>query len=294
MPDYALHLPGDVQNPMAFLEAKRMNESLTSDHRKKLFEATNYARDKGVDVQYCILTNGDRWELIEPDNGVFRPIFSLQISKKSATECAQVFRKDFPKPPGFDAATPTISPIDPSLVPPSPKSVIDAILSDIPSTSIDLPKVLAYFVFCFTPSILIGWNTGLWVAVPRSIRAADDLTLFILYIFFVTLSLPIAVRVVHLLFQYPKSKKERDVWRLIPLFTPISGDRASTLYWVFVAIVCGVGGGAIPGFFLGKLLGEFQATQPLIVFTVIASLYVLLWLLPSLFKRVFRNKQKAL
>ena len=88
VPDYALHLPDDVRDPMAFLEAKRMNEQLTPAHRKQLFEATKYARDKGVGIRYCILTNGNRWELTEPDNGGYRPIFSLSMSEKPASECA--------------------------------------------------------------------------------------------------------------------------------------------------------------------------------------------------------------
>ena len=82
---------------------------------------------------------------------------------------------------------------------------------------------------------------------------------------------------------------------MIPLFTPIKGDRLITLYWVVIATVGGVGVGGLSGFFLGKLLGEFLDAlgRPLLVFAVLFTLYVLLVLLPSLLKRVFRNKQKA-
>ena len=299
VPDYALHLPDDISNPIAFLEAKRMNEPLTSDHRKRLFEAAKYARNKGVEVQYCILTNGDRWDLYKPDKRSYLQVFSLLISEKSASKCAQTFHDRFPKPPTLETAESasraeaSASP-PPNTSAPSSRSAIDVILSGMPATSIDLPKVLAYFTFCFTSSILIGWYTGYRFANPRSIRPADDLALFILYIFLCMFAIVLAARVVHLLFQYPKSKKETDVWRLIPLFTPIKGDRPITLYWVVIATVGGIGVGGLSGFFLGKLLAEFlDALGLLLLFAVPLTLFVLLVLLPSLLKRVFRNKQKA-
>ena len=294
VPDYALHLPDDISNPIAFLEAKRMNEPLTSAHRKQLFDATKHARDKGVEVQYCILTNGDRWDLYRPAKGLYCRVFSLSISEKSASECAQKFRKHFPKPPGFEDTRSALPSTPPTLDPSAHLSIIDFILSRAPATRIDLRKVLAYFTFCFTSSILIGWYTGYRFANPRSIRPADDLALFILYIFLCMFAIVLAARVVHLLFQYPKSKKETDVWRLIPLFTPIKGDRPITLYWVVIATVGGIGVGGLSGFFLGKLLAEFlDALGPLLLFAVPLTLFVLLVLLPSLLKRVFRNKQKA-
>ena len=198
------------------------------------------------------------------------------------------------KPPKVQVARKPLHRHRPTLPLPSSRSAIDVILSGMPATSIDLPKVLAYFTFCFTSSILIGWYTGYRFANPRSIRPADDLALFILYIFLCMFAIVLAARVVHLLFQYPKSKKETDVWRLIPLFTPIKGDRPITLYWVVIATVGGIGVGGLSGFFLGKLLAEFlDALGLLLLFAVPLTLFVLLVLLPSLLKRVFRNKQKA-
>ena len=92
--DYALHQQDNPGRLIAFIEAKKMRDDLTDGDRNQVL---GYAKERNV--QHFILTNGDRWELYEPTNGVYRPIFSLYISENSASECAQTFRDHFPKPP---------------------------------------------------------------------------------------------------------------------------------------------------------------------------------------------------
>lgn len=79
--DYALHAPYQRAHPIAFIEAKRMSEDLTDDHRN---QAITYAFDKGDSVQYVGLTNGDRWELYEVSKDGPRTIFDFSIRDQSA------------------------------------------------------------------------------------------------------------------------------------------------------------------------------------------------------------------
>ena len=249
VPDYALHLPDDVRDPMAFLEAKRMNEQLTPAHRKQLFEATKYARDKGVGIRYCILTNGNRWELTEPDNGGYRPIFSLSISEKPASECARLFLEHFPKPPGFEA---TVSANRPAV------ATLDA-LSRVPETDViptsgwasrvDVPKVLTWLLISFIALGILGWTIGLSIDQPISnVFAAIGLVvmlgLLIIAVIVFRRSFPSAV--------------PRAIGALRrQLFAPINGDRRETWISVAVAISCGSGFGSLSGYIVGYSMADF-------------------------------------
>ena len=81
--DYALHEPGQTKHPVAFIEAKRMNEDLAEDH---LQQVLGYARSR-KSVKYIGLTNGDRWIFYDVSD-VNRPVVDVSISNQSAYLCA--------------------------------------------------------------------------------------------------------------------------------------------------------------------------------------------------------------
>ena len=83
--DYALHAPGQRAQPIAFIEAKRMREDLTDDHREQAFTYA-YIRDS---ARYVGLTNGDRWEFYEAGEDRFLCILDVSIRDESAAHCAE-------------------------------------------------------------------------------------------------------------------------------------------------------------------------------------------------------------
>ena len=86
--DYALHAPGQRAQPIAFIEAKRMREDLTDDHRDQAFTYA-YIRDT---ARYVGLTNGDCWEFYEAGEDRFRCILDISIRDESALHCAEQLR----------------------------------------------------------------------------------------------------------------------------------------------------------------------------------------------------------
>ena len=86
--DYALHAPGRRARPLAFIEAKRMREDLTDDHRDQAFTYAGI-RDS---ARYVGLTNGDRWEFYEAgEDGAYR-ILDISIRDEPALHCAEQLR----------------------------------------------------------------------------------------------------------------------------------------------------------------------------------------------------------
>ena len=286
--DYAFHPPSDRANPIAFLEAKRMNEDLTDEHRNQVF---TYVLDKGGSVRQFGLTNGDRWELYE--KGKPHPI-TFSIRNQPASECARLLLDYFREIPAFETVGSADRPLVPATATPNASaaartSAIDVILSSAPAAHVDVRKVLAYLTFCLISSSSIGWITGVSFARPSSFTF---ITTLIVFIGFVVLAAVLAAAVVHLFFQYPKSK-DRDAWRLIPLFGPINGDRLMTRYWVAVGIVSGVGAGGPSGYVLGDAwMGFLADLGTLSLFFLTLLPFVLFVLLPSLAVRFFRTKKK--
>ena len=82
--DYALHAPGQRAHPIAFIEAKRMREDLSDEHRN---QALKYASRRNS-VEYAGLTNGDRWEFYEIFEDGYSPILNISIRDESAFDCA--------------------------------------------------------------------------------------------------------------------------------------------------------------------------------------------------------------
>ena len=83
--DYALHAPGQRAQPIAFIEAKRMREDLTDDHRDQAF---TYADIRDT-ARYVGLTNGDCWEFYEAHEDRFHCILDVSIRDESAAYCAE-------------------------------------------------------------------------------------------------------------------------------------------------------------------------------------------------------------
>ena len=149
--DYALletdH--GGQQQPIAFIEAKRLNENLRN-HRAQML---TYSNMEGV--KYAGLTNGDRWELYE----VFkeaplaeRCIFSISISRQSAFDCAGQLLRLKRSNLGTGEA---LSPQDNEAV-----DVAEAPAMDVSKTLIWLSVVL------LVSGAAIGYGTGFWAAQP--------------------------------------------------------------------------------------------------------------------------------
>lgn len=90
--DYAIHKPNRRGSPIAFVEAKRMDEELNREHRAQLFA---YARKRESSVQKAMLTNGDIWELYELEGGEFRRVLTVSIRQQSARECAAILAANF-------------------------------------------------------------------------------------------------------------------------------------------------------------------------------------------------------
>ena len=85
--DYALlKSRKQINQPIAFIEVKRMDSDLSDDHREQVF---NYAWNRSS-VKYAILTNGDSWEVhsIDSDKKITR-VFDVSIRSQKARDCAE-------------------------------------------------------------------------------------------------------------------------------------------------------------------------------------------------------------
>ena len=96
--DYALHAPGQRAQPIAFIEAKRMREDLTDDHRDQAFTYANI-RDT---ARYVGLTNGDCWEFYEAHEDRFHCILDVSIRDESAAYCAEQLLRFRRRAGGFE------------------------------------------------------------------------------------------------------------------------------------------------------------------------------------------------
>ena len=98
--DYALHAPGGRGHPVALIEAKRMREDLTDDHRDQVF----YYAETKESVRYAVLTNGDCWEFYEIVGDAWpRLILDVSIRRESARNCAARFSLLRQNPADFEA-----------------------------------------------------------------------------------------------------------------------------------------------------------------------------------------------
>ena len=218
--DYAFHPPTDRANPIAFLEAKRMNEDLTDEHRNQVF---TYVLDKGGSVRQFGLTNGDRWELYELNEGEPRKIFEFSIHKQSASDCADLLFSHFPMLNRPSAARSLKS------AEALPRVVHNAgIMSGVPeihvlpsrrlTNHVDVPKALTWLGVSLIVFGILGWVSGVWKAQP--------IEGFFEYVglFIVAVGMILAVVLVRRFFPSTVPVVLR-ILRLKWLFAPINGNR---------------------------------------------------------------------
>ena len=249
--DYAFHPPSDRANPIAFLEAKRMNEDLTDEHRNQVF---TYVLDKGGSVRQFGLTNGDRWELYELNEGEPRKIFEFSIHKQSASDCADLLFSHFPMLNRPSAARSLKS------AEALPKVVHNAgIMSGVPeihvlpsrrlTNHVDVPKALTWLGVSLIVFGILGWVSGVWKAQP--------IEGFFEYVglFIVAVGMILAVVLVRRFFPSTVPVVLR-ILRLKWLFAPINGNRRKTLIWVVLATVFGIGVGGVGGHLIGLQTGQ--------------------------------------
>ena len=249
--DYALHPPGQRANPIAFLEAKRMKEDLTDEHRNQVF---NYVLDKGGSVRQFGLTNGDRWELYELNEGEPRRLFEFSIHKQSASDCADLFFSHFPMLNTPSAAR-SLKPAEAlprmahnaGLVSGAPE--IHVLPSRRLPNHVDVPKVLTWLGVSLIVFGILGWISGVWKAQP--------IEGFFEYVglFIVAVGMILAVVLVRRFFPSTVPVVLR-ILRLKWLFAPINGTRRKTLIWVVLATVFGIGVGCVGGHLIGLQTGQ--------------------------------------
>ncbi len=249
--DYAFHPPGDRANPIAFLEGKRMREELTDEHRDQVFA---YALNKGGKLRHFGLTNGDRWELYELNEGEPRKIFEFSIHKQSASDCADLLFSHFPMLNRPSAAR-SLKPADALTTIVHNAGTISRApeIPSIPSrrlaNNVDVPKVLTWLGAFLIAFGIFGWISGVWTAQP--IEGAFEY----IGLFTVAIGMILAAALVRRF--YPSAGPVvLKILRLKWLFAPINGDRRKTLIWVASAIVCGVGIGGVGGHLIGLQTGQ--------------------------------------
>ena len=268
--DYALHPPGQRANPIAFLEAKRMKEDLTDEHRNQVF---TYVLDKGGSVRQFGLTNGDHWELYELNEGEPCKIFEFSIKKQSASDSADLLLSHFPmlKRPSVVRSLKSAEAL-------TTVTHNAGIMSVLPSrrltNHVDVSKVLTWLGVSLIIFGILGWASGVWKAQPIegffeyvglfSIAVGMILAAVLARRFFPS-TVPVVLRIL----------------RLKWLFAPITGNRRKTLIWVVSATVFGIGVGGVGGHLIGLQTGQavvnaLETLGKVVVVTVIVVIVLLI------------------
>ena len=113
--DYALlKSPGQVAQPLAFIEVKRMNTPLANEH----FEQVMRYAEARKSVGYAVLTNGDEWELYDLDErGPQFQVFAISIRRQPARKCAEALQA-LSRPVLVDGKARGLSPVKGALAQP--------------------------------------------------------------------------------------------------------------------------------------------------------------------------------
>ena len=166
--DYALHSPGDRGRPFAFIEAKRMREDLTDEHR---VQALNYASGKADSVKLVVVTNGDVWDFYQVLEGRHRQICSLSIRRDAADLCAKTLIRGFrmlspegDSPVQGNSLLPKLAVQDVSAAAPSPEVLPSAAAGM--AFSVDTGKILTWFGVLFVAGMMAGYVVGFSSAGP--------------------------------------------------------------------------------------------------------------------------------
>lgn len=234
--DYALHAPGRRAQPFAFIEAKRMREDLTDEHREQAF---TYA-DIRANATHVVLTNGDCWEFYEAREDHFRCILEFSIRDEPARNCAELLLPLERNSGGLDRLGRSQSnDLSPS---PSRGGVAgpERRAENRPASAVDWQRALSWSALTAFGGIVTGYVVGF--------RAADP-------IFDEVYGVVGAAVVVVLIGLGAFLLLPRLPWRLLPWrwLWPIVGDLRKTL----VAL----SGGAVVGGAIGGGLGYAAGTR---------------------------------
>ena len=248
--DYALHSPADRANPVAFVEAKRMSEDLTDDHRLQVLK---YARDKGGKLRHFVLTNGDRWELYELFEGEPLELLKFSVHTQAASDCANLLLSHFPilerpRATGGPSHTQSMKTAAHNVKPIYPASAVDIIPPRRPTNHADVPKVLTWLAVSLIIAGILGWISGVWNAEP--------IEGFFEYVGLFTILIGLILVTMIIRRFYPTAiPTVLGIMRLRWLFAPINGNRRKTFLWIVLAIVFGIGVGGLSGHFVGLQTG---------------------------------------
>ncbi len=244
--DYVLHPPGDRARPVAVIEAKRMGEELTDEHRG---QALTYAFDKADSVTCLAVTNGDEWELYEILEDRYRRAFSLSIRGETAAHCAQTLIS------GFRMLIPDGVTVGPARSPAPDLALHDAgALAAGPEVlppaeagsalSVDTLKILTWLAVFLVVGTVAGYIAGFREADPQGGT-------------FATIGMFVAAIAAIVVAVLARSAIGVALRGIVGALRPkrsggdANGGGRGSLWWLGAAIVAGVFGGGLLGFVLG-------------------------------------------
>ena len=259
--DYALHAPGRRARPLAFIEAKRMREELTDDHRDQAF---TYARIRDS-ARYVGLTNGDRWEFYEAGEDRFRCILDISVRDESAAHCAEQLRWFERGTGGFEGMGRREANV---LSSPRDREGVSAAGRQSDNTgAVDGKRALNWSALSTLCGVIVGYVIGFRAADP----VFDELYGGVGAAVVVVLLGLGAVRFL------PRLRWRRLPWRWL---WPIEGDLRNTLVGLSGGIVVGgaVGGGLgyAAGLGTAQLVSDWLAVIGLVAFVAVLILAVAL------------------
>ena len=282
--DYALHSSGGRAQPFALVEAKRMTEDLSDDHRDQIL---GYAADK-ESVKYAILTNGDCWELYElseeGESLQAHLMIDISIRRESAYDCAVQLlplKRDgsddfaelgaFEDTEDFEAAcpvaafsTPSAKPLVPSYVETSRPFPAPPAIELARAGAVDVGKVLAWLGVTVVVWGITSYIIGFWLAHPTfdTFAGAGAVVVVIVAIVAAVLILP----------RLPWGRLWDLLWR------PVEGGAHRTLVWLGVTLVVGTVIGGVTGYFTGAQTAQSIADMLAIVgaLVVVGALFAVM------------------
>ena len=263
--DNALHAPGDVAHPVAFIEAKRMGKWLTKDHRDQVFK---YAFARAGSIRCVALTNGDRWEFYQILEARSRRICSLSIRRDAADFCAKTlirgFRMMSPEGGSQGQGSPRLPKLgvqDVISAAPSPE-ILPPATAGMPF-SVDLGKILTWFGVFLVAGMMVGYVVGFWTAGPQG-GAFASIGLVVAMMAMIGVGV-LARSVIGVVL-----RGIQGAMRLERSPRHAYGDGRMPPGWLVVAIAAGAFGGGALGYFLG--LGTAQPVMDL--FAVLGKIVV--------------------
>ena len=236
--DYALlKSPEEVGYPIAFIEAKRLNEELDAH----LEQALAYA-DERKSVKHVCLTNGDQWKFYDvSDEAQPCRIFAVSVRGMSASECAkqlQPLMRPNLVPGGVGAPVPPSKTLGQSIAPEYPVRSPEP-LQDTDEPALDMSTVLSWLAVGIVSGGILGVVFGFRAAQPVLEGFVGPVGAIVVVI--AVIAAAVLVR-------------PRLPWGLLwPLLWPLRGR---TLRWAGGVVIVGLGIGYILGYSIGLQVGQ--------------------------------------